>query len=115
MKRSVRVMPPHRPDERHLRAVVAQMRRLGRPRLRGVLRGRTIYLIEGSHRHEAARHLGIQPIITLCAENEIVSASARLRWRAGRIADEFKGCVGRRARYVNANSVDNLPKGFFSE
>ncbi|WP_338666254.1 hypothetical protein VQH23_26515 (plasmid) [Pararoseomonas sp. SCSIO 73927] len=53
------VVPCPTVSPRRLAAVVEDMRRLGPPRLRGMRSGGAWLLVEGSHRVEAARVLGL--------------------------------------------------------
>ena len=59
-------------DDAHLASVIADMRRLGPPRIRACWQGDHYCALEGSHRVEAARRLGLPVLIVEMAEDALL-------------------------------------------
>lgn len=85
---SLVLFAPHEPSPDHLRVVVAQMRRLGPPRLRAVWRRKAgaWYAIEGSHRSAAAKHLGMVPVLERVRLRDEVDHDTSKIWPDRRVA-----------------------------
>lgn len=91
----------HQPDADKLASVIAEMRILGAPTIEVVDCGDYYQALEGSHRLAAAAELGIEPILTVYAQDEVVDISnfdwyqaspqnwAETEYSAGEIAGEI--------------------------
>ena len=69
MNNSVKIIGVNSIDEAHLRGVIKDMRALGPPTIRVIRHQGTIYAIEGTHRLEAAKRLGLHPTIVEIADD----------------------------------------------
>ena len=65
----------HRPEPEKLEAVVAEMRTRGAPALRVVDCGDHYEALEGSHRLAAAAQLGLEPILEVHDQDEVIDIS----------------------------------------
>jgi hypothetical protein len=90
------IVAPHGVDHKSAKFenVVAEMRRLGAPTLRGVDDGSgLVLLIEGSHRLAACKLLGVTPVIEVIERDETVAHDAvddlPEQATAGQVADHF--------------------------
>jgi len=66
----------HRPIPDHLDEVVGEMRRMGSPTIRVVDCSDFLVAIEGCHRIEAARILGIPVNLDILAQDDLVEADS---------------------------------------
>lgn len=69
----------HQPNADKLQAVIAEMLTLGAPTIEVVDCGDYFQALEGSHRLAAAAELGIEPILTIHAQDEMLDIS-RFDW-----------------------------------
>lgn len=69
----------HKPDADKLAQVIAEMRTLGAPTIEVVECGDYFQALEGSHRLAAAAQLGLEPVLTVHEQDDIIDIS-RFDW-----------------------------------
>lgn len=85
----------HKFDEARLAEVMAEMERLGAPTIRAVDVAGYLMAIEGTHRLEAARRLGLTPVVEVVAGADADNAEVitgldiddRAEWTVGELRD----------------------------
>jgi len=94
----------HAPEADKLSQVIEQMRSLGAPNIEVVDCGDFYMALEGSHRLAAAAELGLAPILTIHAQDDVLDVSkydwydganwavgSETRYPAGEVAGELRG------------------------
>lgn len=66
----------HRPEAGKLAEVVAQMQALGAPTIRVVNCGDYYMALEGSHRLAAAAELGLEPVLEIYEQEDMIDVTA---------------------------------------
>jgi hypothetical protein len=69
----------HQPDADKLSQVISEMRTLGAPTIEVVDCGDYFQALEGSHRLAAAAELGLEPILTIHEQDDMIDIS-RFDW-----------------------------------
>lgn len=99
----------HAPKPEKLSQVIEQMRVLGAPTIRVVNCGDHFMALEGSHRLAAAAELGLEPILTVYEQDEILDVTEHdwydtanwggERYTAGEVAGELYSIQARAYKF----------------
>jgi hypothetical protein len=69
----------HKPDAEKLQSVISEMRTLGAPTIEVVDCGEYFQALEGSHRLAAAAELGLEPVLTVHEQDDMIDIT-RFDW-----------------------------------
>lgn len=93
----------HAPTADHLQAVIAEMRKLGAPKIEVVDCGDHYRALEGSHRLAAAAELGLTPELVIRDQDDVIDVTgydwyepanwAEISYPAGEVAGELSNML----------------------